>query len=367
MPGPPTFVIGEFAIRPEAPASWSFSALRGFEECPMRWALSRTANPCFGGLVPQKPNRGGVEGTLLHELIERYERYTRNPGAESFRPRRTLLELVAAWAKSNEANPRIDSKALAGQVRLEEILRAFGEASSHVKGAERQSNTGTRSGGNRSAVLNGSESWLRDPKSKLCGRADFISMGEIVDFKSGEQNDYHADQIVFYGALYLAAAGEAPTVLRLIYTGTNEAREVPVPTLNELESVLEEMRRRAAVADQQVTDGELPARPEQTKCAYCHVRGFCEKYWESLSSGSHGDGPVVDYAPTTAAVMDSAALGIYVRDNVAGVASLLHLPQEIAEKVGGGVGRIRCLALRATTGPTGVRFTLTHGSEVYVC
>ena len=101
---------------------------------------------------------------------------------------------------------------------------------------------------------------MRDPKSKLCGRADFISAGEIVDFKSGEQHGHHADQIVFYGALYLAVAGRAPTVLRLIYTGTNEVREVQVPVLNKLESVLEEIRRRAAVADQKVAAGELPAK-----------------------------------------------------------------------------------------------------------
>src|SRR5437867_3339430 len=183
MPGPPTFVIGDFAIRPEAPETWSFSALRGFEECPMRWALSRTAIPCFSGPVPQKPNRSSVEGLLLHELIERFESYARQLSAEVFRPRRTLLDLVAAWAKNNAANPRIDSKVLAGQVRLEEILRAFGEACGHVKWQERQPTDFSSSAGSRSRVFNGAESWLRDPESKLCGRADFISTGEITDFK----------------------------------------------------------------------------------------------------------------------------------------------------------------------------------------
>lgn len=363
MPGPPTFIIGEFAIRPKPPETWSFSALRGFEECPLRWALSRTNVPCFGGLIPQKPNRGGLEGTLLHELIERY---TRNPGVETYRPRRTLLELVTAWSKNNEANPRIDSKALAGQVRIEDILRAFDEASSHVKRSQHQLNTDTRPVGNRSGVFNGAESWLKDPKSKLCGRADFITAGEIVDFKSGDQHDHHAEQLTFYAALYLAIAGKSPTSLRLVYTEKNEVVEVPVPALNQLENVLGELRLRASRADEQVAAGELPAKPEPTKCAYCHVRGVCNKYWESRANSTTEEPTVADYAPTAAAIMETAALGIYIRDNLSGVQSLLHLPQDVAEKMATGSRRIRCLALRGNTGPAGIRFSFTQNSEVYL-
>jgi len=267
MPWPPTFLIGEVTVRPEAPETWSFSTLWAFEECPLRWALSRTVVSCFGGPIPQKPNRCSAEGILLHALIERLARHTMQGGVEVFRPRRTLLELLAGWARDNARNPRIDSKVLAGQVRVEEILRSFGEARSHAKMVEghpaRASSSG-RCGG----VFEGCESWLRDPGSKLCGRADLISCGEIVDFKSGEERDYHIEQIRFYGALYLAQSGRPPTGLRLIYTGANKVRDVAVPTLNELKLLLEEMRGRAAVADRQVAGGGLPAKPEPRKCAY---------------------------------------------------------------------------------------------------
>jgi hypothetical protein len=369
MPAPPTFVVGEFAIQPKTQETWSFSALRGFEECPKRWALSRTVIQCFGGPVPQKPNRRSVEGTLLHELIECFERQTRDSNVEVFRPRRTLLGLMAAWVKKNAKNPRIDRHVLAGQVRIEEILRAFVEARSHVKREERQPNIGAACGGVRAGVFDGAESWLRDPKSKLCGRADFISASEIVDFKSGEQHDHHAEQIVFYGALYLALTGRAPTILRLIYTARGETVDVAVPALSELEFLLQEMRRRAVVADQQVAAGELPAKPEPTMCAYCHVRGLCDEYWQSISNDSHLGSPqaaVVDYTPTTAAAIEPVALGIYVRDRFNGVSSGLHLPQEVAEKVSANALRIRILALRANTGAEGVRFAFTQNSEVYV-
>src|SRR6185369_17343888 len=95
MPGTPVFVIGHVAIRRDAPEAWSYSALKGFDDCPRRWALGRTEIPCFGGTVPQKPSRSGLEGSLLHSLIERYARHTTQIGAEVFRPRRTLLELIA--------------------------------------------------------------------------------------------------------------------------------------------------------------------------------------------------------------------------------------------------------------------------------
>ena len=75
---------------------------------------------------------------MLHALIERLARHAMQDGAEVFRPRRTLLELVAGWARDNARNPRIDSKMLAGQVRIEEILRSFGEALLHVDIVERR-------------------------------------------------------------------------------------------------------------------------------------------------------------------------------------------------------------------------------------
>jgi hypothetical protein len=191
-----------------------------------------------------------------------------------------------------------------------------------------------------------------------------------VDFKSGGQQDHHTEQIGFYGALYLAQSGRAPEGLRLIYTGTNEVREVPVPTLNALKLLLEEMRGRAAAADRQVTRGELPAKPEAGRCAYCHVRGLCDAYWRSLRDGGQNLGgdqsPVIDYAPSAAAKIESAALGVYVRDKLSNTASVLHLPQEVAEKMGDRVEGLRVIAVRPSTGAEGVRFAFTQGSEVYV-
>jgi hypothetical protein len=341
----------------------------GFDECPRRWALARTEIPCFGGTVSPKPGRSGVEGTLLHALIEQFAHHATQEGAEIFRPRRTLLEEVAKWAKENANNPRIDSKALAGQVRIEEILRAFAEACIHVKRPVRHP-TSAASPGGATRALEGYEVWLRDPESKLCGRADLIAAGEIVDFKSGEQQDHHAKQLAFYGALHLALTGRRPAALRLIYTGTNEAQEVSVPSLNELELLLMEMRQQVATADREVVKREFPAKPDPTRCMYCHVRVLCDSYLKKLvdeaQNGIADQGALVDYCPTAAARIETAALGIYIRDSWSGLPSVLHLPKEVADKIGDDARRLRVLALRANTSPEGVRFAFTQSSEIYI-
>ena len=334
----------------------------------MRWVLGRAHVPCFGGPVPQKPNRCSVEGTLLHALVEGYVHHALQEGAGGFRPRRALLELIAGWAADNAGNPRIDSKVLAGQVRVEEILRAFGEACSHLN-IVRRPRASESLGGATGAVFEGPESWLRDPGSKLCGRVDLISSGEIVDFKSGEQQDYHVEQIGFYGALYLAQSGQAPRALRLIYTASDEVRNVPVPGLSELRASLDGMRERAAAAEVRVRSGNLRARPGPARCASCHVRGLCGAYWGSGRGARQGldesHGPVIDYAPSAWAKMETAALGAYIRDRIGDTGLLLHIPQEVVEKMDGRFDGLGVIAVRPSASADGVRLAFTQGSEVY--
>jgi CRISPR/Cas system-associated exonuclease Cas4 (RecB family) len=300
---------------------------------------------------------------LLHALIERFVRHSAEERAEVFRPRRTLHEEIASWEKKNASNPRIESKVLAGQLRVEEILSAFAEARTHVTPLARRS-----SGASRWAQ--GAEVSLRDPQSKLRGRADWIAAGEIVDFKSGDRQNHHTEQLAFYGALYLAVTGQRPAALRLIYTKSNEVQKMPVPTAKEFELLLAKLRHQAALADQQVTNGEFPAKPEFAKCMYCHVRGLCDAYWKKLKEHNEGgiidEASLVDYSPGAIATIEPAALGIYIRDSWSGLPSVLHLPQQLIDKAGDAVRRPRILALRASRTLETVRFSITQSSEIYI-
>ena len=369
MRGIPIFVIGQYSIQPAQPEKWSFSSLKGFDECPRRWALARTTIPCFGGLVPQKPNRTSVEGILLHSLIERFALESKRDGADMFRPRRILLETISEWASDNVNNARIDSKALAGQVRIEEILRAFADLRSYVTQVSKPTGGSPPFGDTRYSPQ-GAEVWLRDPKSKLSGRADSISSGEIVDFKSGEKQDQHDEQLAFYAALYLAATGKPPAALRLVYTATNEVRQLPVPSLEKLELSLAEMRQRAGATDEQVSRGEFPAKPDLVRCQYCHVRALCGSYWKMLDDTAQSNGgdesSMADYRPTATARIETAALGRYIRDSWFGSPSVVHIQNEVAKKIGNDARRLRILALRATINAGSVRFAFTQNTEIYV-
>ena len=336
----------------------------------MRWALSRSMVSCFDGPVPRKPNRSSVEGLILHDLIEHYYRETINCASQLFRPRKTLLALIVAWANDNSNNPRIDSHAMAGQLRIEEILRAFVEVCHHLRKIEHQPMICGAPALIRKGTLNGSERLLRDPESKLCGRVDLISEGEIIDFKSGEQQQHHSEQLLFYGALYLAMTKRLPSGCRLIYTATNQSRDVPVPLLSDLNSLLDRIRLQANGAEKRISKGELQANPQLARCMYCHVRGLCVAYWSWIKEPSLDDHrlqtSILDYSPSKVVSVERAAFGVYLRDKVCGLPSLLHLPQDVVEKAGSNIGKIRVLALRPSVGEGLLHFAFTQASEIFI-
>jgi hypothetical protein len=214
---------------------------------------------------------------------------------------------------------------------------------------------------------------LRDPASKVCGRLDFIESTGIVDFKNGEQKDFHVDQIVFYAALCLACTGKLPHALRLVYTTANKVVDVPVPGASSLKALLGEYREQATSFEEQVVGRKFPAKPEPDKCAICNVRGLCEEYWQVVrdSEGTEGEETVEssrisDYTPSTAACIELGAQGAFVRDRLGGFSSCLHLDQETVQKAGDNIQRVRVLSVRAIVGSGSIRFAFTQNSELYL-
>ena len=338
----------------------------------MRWALSRTPISCFKGPVPQKPNKRTIEGTLLHELIECH---FAKSGADRFRPRRELLQLLDIWARKNASNPRIDSKLLSNQVRIEEVLRAYYAARLLTNSEQtnlshkRQKGTETKDG---PIILNprGSECWLKDPISKLSGRADFIEFGRIIDFKTGPPSDWHKHQLVYYGALYLAMTGLRPEALLLVYTGSNETVSVSVPTRTELETILCTMRESALAAETMILERDLVAKPQSEACEHCHVKGICDAYWAKLGDNqkisNSSSGEFSDYSPSSSATFEYGAVGIYIRDKLSGCDSALYVPSLFASKLNAKEFKLRFVNLRVSIESYKYSLSLTQGSELYV-
>ena len=332
----------------------------------MRWALSRGYVECFSGRVPHKLNRTSVEGTLLHELLERFNHEISRTSPQPFRPRRVLLDLISVWTKDNAKNPRINSRALAAKLHIEEILRAFCEAQAMAMKATRKQEVLTKLQYDFDRSPNNSEAYLRDPESKLCGRADLILKGEIVDFKSGDRHDSHVEQLKFYGALYLAVTKRVPAVLLLVYTAKNETLKVATLNVGDFEHLLKDLRQRAKDADELISAGKVSAKPEPGKCAFCNVRGICDSYWLSRQyGGCASDGALCDYTPTERATSEQAVAGIYIRDEIFGLPSSLFLPQEIIDRCGNNIYQLRILSLRQNINSERISLVLTEASEIY--
>jgi CRISPR/Cas system-associated exonuclease Cas4 (RecB family) len=337
----------------------------------MRWALSHTAIACFAGTIPQKPTKRSVEGILLHELLERYNQHLREHRDQRFRPRATLLVLLEAWDRKNENNPRINSNALAAQIGIEDVLSAFGKAARHIERPEHEETEKTlwRENDRTKGLGSHAEVWLNDPESKLRGRADYILSGEIIDFKSGDEEADHINQIIFYAALYLAFTNETPRALRLSYAARDSIVNVPLPKSTALRECLAEMRQRAATADRRILEGDLPAKPEPLKCARCNARALCDKYWESqhlFEAETADPSKIIDYAPSSDAHVEMAAHGVYLRDRVGSRATSLYIPNGVLAKAGTRPARIRVLSVRAASENEIVRLGLTQNSEFYI-
>jgi hypothetical protein len=127
---------------------------------------------------------------------------------------------------------------------------------------------------------------------RLKGQVDLLNLtevaAEIVDFKSGGEDDHHAEQVILYGLLWLTDQVANPDrtpvgALRVSYPAN--VVEVPPPT--DWQAVQEEDAARIEAADVSLT--EAPMARVSEDCRYCSVRHMCEEYWLAGSSAPVSD------------------------------------------------------------------------------
>jgi hypothetical protein len=118
------------------------------------------------------------------------------------------------------------------------------------------------------------------------GRVDLIRIGEgsctIVDYKTGDPDPTHDDQVREYALLWardqvVNPAGRLATALVVIYPGGTHS--VPAPQaseLLELESVIAGRCRSALAA---VADPAPKGVVSPERCRYCAVKHLCASYW----------------------------------------------------------------------------------------
>jgi hypothetical protein len=123
---------------------------------------------------------------------------------------------------------------------------------------------------------------------RLSGRIDLVAKDEsgvtITDFKTGQEDQSHDDQVRMYALLWDLDSERNPersAVVSLLVSYPGRSRVVPSPGPSALRSLETETRARIKHADRQATAG-APARPGPDTCQFCQVRQLCADYWETV-------------------------------------------------------------------------------------
>jgi CRISPR/Cas system-associated exonuclease Cas4 (RecB family) len=306
--------LGTKGVWPDAPSYWSHSSLSEASACPRRYALRRSR---FEGIwdrsgYPGLASESAIAGSTVHRGVEVIVRALRDRGCGSVRDADAVAVLrdlggfteIVSTALDDELakhedNPRMARRLPLMRSRLQQQVPAMREALqvltsritvvSAPSRASHRGASGVGEGGAR-ALIEGtfSEVELASAELRYRGWADLLTVdseaAEIVDIKTGEPREHHADQVVRYGLLWTLDRATNPDrlpvrKLQLSYPAGDES--VPVPP--DWEAVEADLEAEILEADREIAASPPAARPSEA-CTYCTVRHMCEEYWSSTQS-----------------------------------------------------------------------------------
>lgn len=308
-----TKVRGISGFWPATPSKWSYSSLGDVEACPRRWMLGRAAYPAIWDRsgYPVRPSLGGMRGTVMHRAIEMVVgrlaaadcSTVADPAAI------TVLKALGGYTKliesvlehevaSLDENPRaaqvIDSMALQLRTAVPEMRARVQRtvASIRLVAIEPKAEADAPAGLPSGALGPGShaEVELHHQALRLVGRVDLLTINvgscDIIDFKTGERQDDHADQVRLYALLWERDGTRNPEHLpvgSLALRYDQEQVLVDVPTTVELDALEERLRSRIEAAESELQRRPPSANVSPETCTYCQVKHLCDDYWETLA------------------------------------------------------------------------------------
>lgn len=278
-------------------------------------------------------------------------------------------------------NPRVDLDELVRKVSLDDCVNAFKRLATQCRTPLSLSITrsdeehGSSRERREPPIPEGAEITVSIDDPPLMGRLDWFSYGAVVDFKTGDPDPGHQDQLRFYAMLVWVASGELPKELSLFYSRTRQRVTVRVPTVDELR----ELRRKshdeiAAIRDNISSTPE--ARPTEENCPYCQVRQLCNEYWLSARTASlrlnshtleHSDVGWCD-VELLDLLRPQGALGVTGRVESPGTGEVLVAidPNRcLPPATGGRRVSARILGARVTREGSEIRVSLGRNSEVF--
>lgn len=296
------------------PTTWSSTSLDEIEACPRRWQLlhSQWANY---KRFPTRPNPAAVEGTIVHDALDRLTRACGQRGNPPFGTAEFAAALaeadfypgfnraVAEWQSTLDAHPR-PGPAFRLRARPEDLanraVRMFREqykpgtpdnnrAAAAVESAAEEVDLGKLL--RRKGAL--SECTLIHPTLPFLGKLDRVQLAsdgvEIVDYKTGRANEKHRRQLLRYALLWWRVTGERPVRISAQYL---EGADTWPVGQNELEAVEQDLSLKISSFLEALTSKPANAVPG-SNCVRCPVRARCSSGWvageEAAQTNDRGD------------------------------------------------------------------------------
>lgn len=312
-----TDVPGIWGQWPTTPALWSYSSLKEMEVCPRRWMLSRATYPDLWGRrgYPSLPVVAAIFGNVVHGVVDHLAQALADARIESATPgavvgvlgdqggwRGIVINEIEHQLARFDDNPRVSVERI-DRVR-EDLIRLAPQAADHVKvflgrGAlpaegrpltRDTSAVGTRKPGRLPAAPGThAERQVCADSLRLTGRIDLLVIDDadvtVIDFKTGEEDAGHDDQVRVYALLWSLddqsnPEGRPATKLEVAYPShTRSVEPLDEAALGALESTT---AGRIAAADAITQKASPIATPSLERCQFCQVKHLCDVYWPTI-------------------------------------------------------------------------------------
>jgi len=292
---------------PLLPKIFSFSFIKSFDSCPYKWYLLNSDYGFAEKGYPVNINIYAFVGSVVHNCLNDILKYFKNKNCFDFDNHKIKQLLISkggltSIVKENvekliftyKNNPRFcyileEFKPNISKYNddiIHKLNVLFAKIKSNSKHEKIERNDKDKLFQLKSNIY--TELVINNPEYKLKGVLDYVIVNDkgciIIDFKTGEKNDNHLEQLKFYNMLWqydiVYNKRKIPVKeLKLLYSkdslvirGLNneEIIELKNSYLNKINSI-----------NNNITDNNFPTILEEKKCAYCDVRHLCDEYWKN--------------------------------------------------------------------------------------
>jgi len=293
---------------PALPEEMTVSTLMQIETCPRRWALASAEYPELwnGRGYPPRVTLGALAGIVVHLVVETVTRelvrascqtahdstavqVMKTLGGYSCVVQGCIDRVIARCAENPRAARFLEHAALSLRAQVPDFRARAQALLGRVRLSSFGGTVGTRVARARAPLPNGvfPEIELRAEQIGWKGRADLLVLSEetseIIDFKTGKEDEAHRFQITVYALLWSRDSELNPNQ-RLVDTLTlaYSSRDVRVaaPSTTQLNALERDLVARRAAARLAASTRPPEARPTVENCRFCEVRQLCDAYWD---------------------------------------------------------------------------------------